>query len=137
MTGELTGLVDVSHVLSPTLWVSRRRALPADWFPNLRAATFQSKTGTCLLAESAQSMANRSEAVCWDEAASSPRKPLAGLSSVRAECKGRLLTSSLSRYVAGPDVTREIGRFGPDVELARPTRPRPKAATQSARRGRP
>ena len=38
-------------------------------FPDLGAATFQSPDGrTALLVESCQSMANRMEATCWDEA---------------------------------------------------------------------
>ena len=37
-------------------------------FPSLGAATYQTKDGTKLLVESAQSMANRLEATLWDEA---------------------------------------------------------------------
>ena len=39
-------------------------------FPNLGAATYKAPNGVdMLLVESAQSVANRLEAVCWDEAA--------------------------------------------------------------------
>ena len=36
-------------------------------FPDLGAAEFETSSGRSLLVESAQSMANRLEAVCWDE----------------------------------------------------------------------
>ena len=48
-----------------------------------------------LLVESAQSMANRLEAVCWDEAAQDLAAPLRGLSYVRVERGGKYLTSSI------------------------------------------
>jgi CRISPR-associated protein Csb1 len=49
-------------------------------FPDLGAADYQAPDGTrMLLVESAQSMANRLEAVCWDEAASDWVEPLRGL----------------------------------------------------------
>lgn len=49
-------------------------------FPDLGAATYQLPDGTeMLLVESAQSMANRLEAVCWDEAAQDLAEPLRGL----------------------------------------------------------
>lgn len=35
-------------------------------FPSLGAATYQTRSGAKLLVESAQSMANRLEATCWD-----------------------------------------------------------------------
>ncbi len=52
-------------------------------FPDLGAATFKRPDGTpMLLVESAQSMANRLEAVCWDEAKDEIIEPLKGLSHV-------------------------------------------------------
>lgn len=49
-------------------------------FPDLGAATYRLPDGTeMLLVESAQSMANRLEAVCWDEAAQDLVQPLRGL----------------------------------------------------------
>ena len=65
-------------------------------FPSLGAATYESKHGANLLVESAQSMANRLESVCWDEASEQPRKELAGLSYVRVERQGKYLTSSIT-----------------------------------------
>lgn len=52
-------------------------------FPDLGAATYKRPNGTpMLLVESAQSMANRLEAVCWDEAKDEIIEPLKGLSHV-------------------------------------------------------
>lgn len=52
-------------------------------FPDLGAATFKRPDGTpMLLVESAQSMSNRMEAVCWDEAKDEIIEPLKGLSHV-------------------------------------------------------
>ena len=52
-------------------------------FPDLGAATYEAPNGNgkvdMVLVESAQSMANRLEAVCWDEASSSPHSALAGM----------------------------------------------------------
>jgi CRISPR-associated protein Csb1 len=65
------------------------------WFPDLGAAVFETPTGTCLLVESAQSMANRLELVCWDRASNELAEPLRGLSYVRVERDGEYLTSSI------------------------------------------
>lgn len=64
-------------------------------FPDLGAATFEAQGGTRLLVESAQSVANRLEAVCWDEAENELVAPLRGLSYVRVEQGGSFLTSSV------------------------------------------
>jgi len=54
-------------------------------FPDLGAATYRLPDGTeMLLVESAQSVANRLEAVCWDEAAQDLAEPLRGLPYGRA-----------------------------------------------------
>lgn len=70
-------------------------------FPDLGAAEFDSSEGRALLVESAQSMANRLEAVCWDESANDLVEELRGLSYVRVEVEGeegakRYLTSSVT-----------------------------------------
>jgi len=70
-------------------------------FPSLGSATYQTKEGLNLLVESAQSMANRMELVCWDEPKQKPVTVLDGISYVRVEReekgKGRFyLTSSLT-----------------------------------------
>ena len=55
-------------------------------FPNLGAATYQAPDGTdMLLVESAQSIANRLEAVCWDEVADNWVTPLRGLPLVKVD----------------------------------------------------
>jgi len=53
-------------------------------FPDLGAATYDGPDGTpMLLVESAQSMANRLETVCWDDGAEDWVRPLQGLPVVR------------------------------------------------------
>lgn len=64
-------------------------------FPSLGAATYQTKDGTKLLVESAQSMANRLEATIWDEAAQKPVQDANGISYIRVERNGQFLTSSI------------------------------------------
>jgi CRISPR-associated protein Csb1 len=64
-------------------------------FPDLGAAEFDTPNGRALLVESAQSMANRLEAVCWDESANDLVEELRGLSYVKVMRKGRFLTSSV------------------------------------------
>ncbi len=94
-------------------------------FPSLGAATYESKHGANLLVESAQSMANRLETVCWDESSDQPRKELGGLSYVRVERQGKYLTSSMTEahrlnspyLLAGSDrtfiekITQELAVF--------------------------
>jgi CRISPR-associated protein Csb1 len=65
-------------------------------FPDLGAATYTLSDGTeMLLLESAQSMANRLEAVCWDSAREELIQPLAGLSYIRVKMNGNVITNSL------------------------------------------
>ncbi len=65
-------------------------------FPDLGAATYTAADGTpMLLVESAQSMANRLEAVCWDEAAAKPVAALAGLPYVESTLPDGVKTNSL------------------------------------------
>lgn len=64
-------------------------------FPSLGAATYQAKDGAKLLVESAQSMANRIEATCWDSAANKPIEPLTGISHVTVTRKGSFLTDTM------------------------------------------
>ena len=64
-------------------------------FPSLGAATFQTSTGSCLLVESAQSMANRLELTCWNDAAQDLKPELSGLSHVRVMRNGDFLTDSI------------------------------------------
>jgi len=64
-------------------------------FPSLGAATYQTKDGQKLLVESAQSMANRLEMVCWDTAKNTPVTELTGISHVTVNRKGAFLTDSI------------------------------------------
>lgn len=73
-------------------------------FPDLGAATFAgvrlnddgaAEQVDCLLVESAQSMANRLEAVCWDEAADNLVAPLRGLPFVRSTLPDGTVTDSI------------------------------------------
>jgi CRISPR-associated protein Csb1 len=84
-------------------------------FPDLGAATYDGPTGRrMLLVESAQSMANRLELVCWDKVADDWVAPLKGLPVIKvADANGAALTNSVleahrtnSPYVLeGPDTT--------------------------------
>jgi CRISPR-associated protein Csb1 len=66
-------------------------------FPDLGAATYKAADGVeMLLVESAQSMANRLETVCWDTNANDWTTPLKGLPCVVVEnSKGEVLTNSV------------------------------------------
>ena len=96
-------------------------------FPDLGAATFETETGTCLLVESAQSMANRLEATCWDDGAQALLPELAGLSFVRINGKaGEFLTSSVleahrinSVYIEKADKGAFHEMLGKEIGLAK------------------
>ena len=65
-------------------------------FPDLGAATYDGPDGTkMLLVESAQSMANRLEAVCWDTVNNDWVGPLKGLPLVQVNRGGKPLTNSV------------------------------------------
>jgi CRISPR-associated protein Csb1 len=66
-------------------------------FPEIGAAQYEGPDGTpTLLVESAQSMANRMEAVCWDKVADDWVAPLKGLSVIKVKDKAsQPLTNSL------------------------------------------
>ncbi|MCC7031605.1 MAG: type I-U CRISPR-associated protein Cas7 [Acidobacteria bacterium] len=64
-------------------------------FPSLGAATYQTADGPKLLVESAQSMANRLEATCWDFASNTPVVDLEGISHVTVTRKGAFLTDTM------------------------------------------
>lgn len=99
-------------------------------FPNLGAATYKAPDGTeMLLVESAQSVANRLEAACWDEAADDWVSPLRGLPVVKVIDKdGKPLTNSVleahrlnSPYVANSQWFHALKKeIGYDEKVARP-----------------
>ncbi len=64
-------------------------------FPSLGAATFQTGSGTSLLVESAQSMANRLEMTIWDAANNDVKEELKGISHVRITRNGNFLTDTI------------------------------------------
>ena len=65
-------------------------------FPDLGAATYKRPDGTpMLLIESAQSMANRLEDVCWNNSADEIVEPLKGLSHVVVDLGSGMKTSSV------------------------------------------
>jgi len=65
-------------------------------FPELGAATYSLPDGTeMLLVESAQSMANRLEKVCWSEDDQDLVPPLKGLPYIRVLRDGEVITNSL------------------------------------------
>ena len=64
-------------------------------FPDLGAATYRHADTDMLLVESAQSMANRLEAVCWDEASDDLETPLKGLPYVKVAADGEVTTNSI------------------------------------------
>jgi CRISPR-associated protein Csb1 len=66
-------------------------------FPDLGAAEYPGPDGRqMVLVESAQSMANRLESVCWDEAAGTWQAPLEGLPYVRVtDSAGKMVTNSV------------------------------------------
>jgi CRISPR-associated protein Csb1 len=73
-------------------------------FPNLGAATYEGPTGErMLLVESAQSMANRLEAVCWDKTTDDWVSPLKGLPLVKvvrkAKKEGKEIEEALTNSV--------------------------------------
>lgn len=64
-------------------------------FPDLGAATYTHDETEMLLVESAQSMANRLEAACWDEANEDVVAPLKGIPYVKSTLPDGTTTSSL------------------------------------------
>ena len=64
-------------------------------FPSLGAAEFQTKSGTSLLVESTQSMANHLEMTIWDASKKDVREHLEGLSHVRITRGGEFLTDTI------------------------------------------
>jgi len=64
-------------------------------FPDLGAATYEHNQISMLLVESAQSMANRLEGVCWDEASDDLVAPLKGLPYVKVVGAGQVTTNSI------------------------------------------
>ncbi|WP_018232241.1 type I-G CRISPR-associated RAMP protein Csb1/Cas7g [Thioalkalivibrio thiocyanodenitrificans] len=90
-------------------------------FPEIGAAQYEGPDGTpMLLVESAQSMANRMEAVCWDKVANDWVKPLKGLSVIKVNDKdGKPLTNSVleAHRINSPYVLEAVGENGKDTPV--------------------
>jgi len=93
---DLTALDNANRVLFtvPLKPIQTDRFQPTG-FPNLGAATYQTKDGQKLLVESTQSMANRLETVCWDAVENKPINPLDGISHVTVNRNGEFLTDTM------------------------------------------
>jgi CRISPR-associated protein Csb1 len=91
-------------------------------FPDLGAATYEGPDGKkMLLVESAQSMANRFETVCWDAVANDWVAPLKGLPVVKVKDKaGKPLTNSVleAHRLNSPYVTNAKGFDAIKAEIA-------------------
>ncbi len=96
MTVDLRPLDSASRLLFkiPLKPLQGNRLQPTG-FPSLGAATFQTASGTSLLVESAQSMANRLETTVWDTAANDLKDEFKGLSHVRVTRNGEFLTDTI------------------------------------------
>ena len=96
MTVDLKPLDNTSRLLFeiPLKPLQGNRFQPTG-FPSLGAATFQTASGTSLLVESAQSMANRLEMTVWDAAANDLKDEFQGLSHVRVTRNGEFLTDTI------------------------------------------
>lgn len=96
MTLDLTALDKATRVLfSVELKPLQGDRFQPTGFPSLGAATYQSKDGSKLLVESAQSMANRLETTCWNTADNKPIDVLAGISHVTVTRKNAFLTDTM------------------------------------------
>lgn len=110
MALDLTGLAGQSRLLLEVdLAPLQGTRFQPTGFPDLGAATYDGPDGRrMLLVESAQSMANRLESVCWDDVADDWVAPLQGLPLVKVKDKnGAPLTNSVleahrlnSEYIA-------------------------------------
>ena len=109
--------------------IQGRRFQPTG-FPNLGAATYRAPEGDeMLLVESAQSVANRLESVCWDAVVDDWVNPLRGLPVVKVvDGAGAGLTNSLleahrlnSPYIANSRwFAKLVSEIGYDEKAARP-----------------
>jgi len=101
MTLDFSALTDAPRLLlSVRLQPVQGKRFQPTGFPDLGAAECRHHGQKYLLVESAQSMANRLEAVCWNEGAIGPEDddfvdPLKGLTYVRVLQDGAVLTNSV------------------------------------------
>lgn len=110
MSLDLSVLADAPRLLMrATLQPLQGTRFQPTGFPEIGAAQYDGPDGTpMLLVESAQSIANRMEDVCWDKVADDWVKPLQGLSIIKVNDEdGKPLTNSVleahrinSEYIA-------------------------------------
>lgn len=106
-------------LIEADLWPVQGERFQPTGFPDLGAAVYRLPDGTeKLLVESPQSMANRLEAVCWDEASQDLVRELRGLPYVRIDLGRYGVTSSIlefhrlnSPYIWELDGDDRRGRF--------------------------
>ena len=96
MSLDLSGLASQPRLLLevPLKPLQGSRFQPTG-FPDLGAATYEHNHISMLLVESAQSMANRLETVCWDESSDDLVAPLNGLPYVKVAASGEVTTNSI------------------------------------------
>lgn len=98
MSLNLSALSNETRILLevPLKPVQGQRFQPTG-FPDLGPATYQAGNKACLLVESAQSMANRLEAMIWDEAKNLPVEAAEGMSYIAInDNSGNFLSSSIT-----------------------------------------
>ena len=98
MSLDLSALTDVRRLLlEADLQPIQGQRFQPTGFPDLGPATYQAGGTSCLLVESAQSMANRLEGTIWDEGTQKPTKAAEGISYVVVnDTDGEYLTSSIT-----------------------------------------
>lgn len=98
MTIDLSPLANESRLLAQVdLRPLQGTRFQPTGFPDLGAAVYDGPDGSrMLLVESAQSIANRLESVCWDPVADDWAEPLRGLPVVKVkDASGKALTNSI------------------------------------------
>ncbi|MDR7400750.1 MAG: type I-U CRISPR-associated RAMP protein Csb1/Cas7u [Armatimonadota bacterium] len=96
---SLLETTDTRILIEADLWPLQGERFQPTGFPDLGAAVYRLPDGTQkLLVESPQSMANRLEAVCWDEAAQDLVAELRGLPYVRIDLGSFGITSSILEF---------------------------------------
>ncbi len=131
MTLDFSALASAQRLLiEASLMPLQGQRFQPTGFPNLGAALYQTPDNKeMLLVESAQSVANRLENVCWDEVADDWAEPLRGLPVVKVkDGDGTPLTNSVleahrlnSPYIENSDwFPRLKGEIGYSEKLARP-----------------
>ena len=122
MSIDLSALTDVRRLLlEADLQPIQGQRFQPTGFPDLGPATYQAGGTSCLLVESAQSMANRLEGTIWDEGTQKPTKAAEGISYVVVnkceEAEGKMepefLTSSIieAHRLNSPYIEKSQGDF--------------------------